>query len=911
MARRGFLFSLPIILPPSSFSATSCSTLIAIQVAALVAGFCCCIFSSTSTFAQTPLRGPLNYSARTDNCVTGVESGCGKRTPALTFLGQTGDSMPWYQIPGTIDQPNTAITDPDFHSYQIMLTSGQWAQSAGFQPTADFTVGSGEWDPFSQDDSLVLVQNNGGGYALLALNIPLIHAQRCSPTNPCVIFAGISTRASDNCVDGQVGRNCRTLNSGGSFSFSRVPGEATVIYERMGTGAGANVQVNKLTVSCFERRPGDFATTVCTFDRSPYVNFSSDSPTPCSIISPGYTSNSPWTGTFSVANDGSVAYAAGGAGPWSATARYSTPDSFLYPLDNNVGQNAFQATACWGLCQQSSEPDWDAYCPDAGQSCLDGAITWTNIGKIGSQGPGFDLLYFSPTKGCSRINTRLAKIYRGNGQGVGYPFGTPDPAGAFMTDSASGLFNICLLQYDVNGQAPPGGFTVAEIAGCQATAAYGSGALTDLGTLHDASIRINPDYFAWTPTGGGGIPATSYSDFQGTQSCRGAGSNYAENICYHYVWDVSTTLVRPFEEWVNYTGSNDIDGVSGSHETQGYGLEWNGELLTSHSYDEPNYNLEQGAELVGAPHLGLSLLRQALSTGITGAPWDAHGSGRAVNSSDTTPVFRFNTAVPAEGRLGCQPSNSGIQWHCAGGSSPTGYPGYTAGYNEITAMTTLPPVCSNSLGTYCQYRFAHNWGTGSSPQFAAQNEQGMISQDGRFAVLSTDAMGTRGSTSPDWQVGAYELGALINPVSGNANHSSFQIIDANCTSVSEPPIWPQLAGETVSDGGCNWTNVSQPAGTGNGNTGQLPCNGLRGDLNPLSGTIVQDGTTVFPVNSNVAANIYRASCSGTCTMTSVPNWSSDCPKFTSTCADDDITWTNIGPNDCRADVVLVDLLSAH
>jgi hypothetical protein len=166
-------------------------------------------------------------------------------------------------------------------------------------------------------------------------------------------------------------------------------------------------------------------------------------------------------------------------------------------------------------------------------------------------------------------------------------------------------------------------------------------------------------------------------------------------------------------------------------------------------------------------------------------------------------------------------------------------------------------------------------------------------------------------------------GDIINPQSGNANHSSFQYQVGEATGYSScttngstEPTWPQTAGATVSDGSCTWTNVSGMYGTK-----QLPCNGLRGDQDVTVGALISGASpamNVFPVDNNTASNIYQATSSSTLTMTALPNWTSSCPYFGNTCADppvdgvsDGITWINLGPNDCRSDVVLIDLLSAQ
>src|SRR5271156_4207648 len=67
---------------------------------------------------------PLTYAARTDNCVTGSESGCvsgrttGQAGSALGFLLRTTDTVPFSEqvVAGT------AAYDPDFGSYEVVAT---------------------------------------------------------------------------------------------------------------------------------------------------------------------------------------------------------------------------------------------------------------------------------------------------------------------------------------------------------------------------------------------------------------------------------------------------------------------------------------------------------------------------------------------------------------------------------------------------------------------------------------------------------------------------------------------------------------------------------------------------------------------------------------------------------------------
>jgi hypothetical protein len=750
----------------------------------------------SSLIVQAQNGGPLTYAARTDPCVLGYafdKTNClngattGQYGSAMSFLGQTGDPMPWYQTPGTIDPPNTAIVDPDFGSYQVLLSSGEWGFSTvglGQGPTQVFHEGSGEWDPFAQDNSLLIMPNNQGAYVLVALNVPLIRAKGCSPSSAssaCVVWTGIVTGIQGNdvaCPDESVsGTGCTLLNSAGSFSFSRVPGEAHVIYERMGSVTGAaNVQVNKLLVSC--TAPSGFASTRCTFKRTPYVNFAADHAdpnatgggtiaAPCSVLPNathgGYTSNSPWTGGFVVANDGSVGYSLGGAPNWLAGTSYVTPDSFIYPTSGNSGKDGFQATQAgtsgatqplWDNAPNTGDTICDPNTGDGGSPqgvnvpCAAGQVQWTNIDKIGGQGPGFDMVYFNPKRGCSHMNTRSALIYRGTNEGPNRPAAPTlaqptDPSGTFTTDQVAALFNHCLLQfgtsgpYSTTGNVMPGQTNNGgQIGYCQTVASSGMGTLTDVGGIHDGGIQMDSTYLNVTPTGGGSAPSGNTAWEANHESCRGSGASYKENSCYKLVWKVATTLVRPLQMWVNWTGSNAVNGGGAGHETVGYKLLWKGGYTQGLYYEEPVWNLENGSgagsNTIGNPNPGIQLLSQQRSTNIPNAPWDEHGSERQGTTLDNTPIFLANTAVPAPGRRGCVGTGAGVG-NCSAGV-PSGYPGSllvnstgssSAGYNEITAMaSTSASSCEGGIlptfGTWCQWRLAHNWGTGSVQDFRGQ-----------------------------------------------------------------------------------------------------------------------------------------------------------------------------------------------
>src|SRR5258708_9094066 len=161
---------------------------------------------------------PLTYSARTDNCVAGTESGCisatttGEVGSALIFQEGTSDPVPFYRldtdaIPGNCTSytppfhadcavAGVPFADPDFGSYSIFLTD-QTTQ-------ADKTVhvvssGGGEFDAFGiglPNDVLYAWQNTGRVHLLAHIMEPNFLAPASAPTQ----CAGLSNAGASDCT---------------------------------------------------------------------------------------------------------------------------------------------------------------------------------------------------------------------------------------------------------------------------------------------------------------------------------------------------------------------------------------------------------------------------------------------------------------------------------------------------------------------------------------------------------------------------------------------------------------------------------------------------------------------------------------------------------------------------------------
>lgn len=174
--------------------------------------------SGAGIFGVTVLGAPLTYSARTDNCVTGVETGCvsgattGEAGSVLSFLMGSANPVPFADITSGIAGVNSTSTDPDFGSYLVMATDETTATSPNYVGgvnaggclsssapwTASWNMGSaGEYDAFSSDSKILLVQNQDGNECLLFLNPAAIHTKTCATANPaCVVNSGLGTTNS-------------------------------------------------------------------------------------------------------------------------------------------------------------------------------------------------------------------------------------------------------------------------------------------------------------------------------------------------------------------------------------------------------------------------------------------------------------------------------------------------------------------------------------------------------------------------------------------------------------------------------------------------------------------------------------------------------------------------------------------
>lgn len=865
MARHGIAFPFRAVIGLAALSLLDCVALGQVVVSGPA------VLSGNVQLGSGLGSAPLTYSARTDNCVTGSESGCvggrttGEAGATLAFQMGPSDPLPFLRLDdGTSPAvANTSFTDSDFGSYSIFATdqtTSTATQRYGLNSDGGYDAFALPW--LRPSDVMLVVVDQGGTSHLLHVNETRFLAHACSTTNKCVIPSNVvGTNCTPSATTYTAPYCTHTHVNNGGLSFSRNYNDPpNTFYE-----------VNLPQIYKDTWTTGSTPGTNDSVSRTLYVDFSSDSggAIPCSIVPSDY--NSTWQGVLTISNTGGITLASAGGGSYQSLgsgAQAVTLDTFIMPVNNLIGGNGtwmFQATTPGNT--SGTEPLWGTNCTTQGTTCSDGTAVWTNIGKVTGQGPGFDLLHFDPTtgttgSGCSYINTRRARMKRGTNEGTSWPSsgGTAGASGQLITDDA-------VTCYRMGGSSCGTGGTVN---------------FTDLYTLHGADQTMQPRYSGSSPTGagaknnnytgGGGsyptiasgpngscadnraytnfaswpntmfVPGNSYTNGKAvsSQSPPNGDNNYykltgttgtystdpsldsanwvvEDYYCYNYYFDWYSNLVRALDDvGPGYNG--------GGHAGGGYAISYRGGILLTVNFFEPQCNTVNGnawpgnfplnppppyCNYIGAPYPGVKTLTTSL-------PSDNHPSGRNHDSTDLQPMFGFADPVPGWGGVGL-----------------SGTPYSAAGYAEVFASSTN--------GDQTLWRIAHTYCSGSNPFFDVQDCIGVVSADGKMYVVGSDAMNTRGDASSGSATCAHPLRAQYQPSAGGTVH-----------------------------------------------------------LNDY----------VLPVGNNTGSNIFQATtcAGGTCTEgATLPNWTS----CTTTCTDGGVTWTNQGPNTCRSDIILTDPTSAH
>lgn len=926
------------------------------------------LYSGSAAYGSFISGGaPLTYSARTDNCVTGTESGCvpGKTTgeagSAMIFQEGPSDPVPFYRLdtdttPGNCNSyvppfhtdcavAGVPFVDPDFGSYSIFATDQTTTVS-----TTVFSMGSdGGYDAFGigYANDVLMTWLNSGSVKYLAHILEANFLAHTCVTSQCVVLSNI---LGTNCtptpgVYSGSGICTQQQVANGSIAFSRNASDTpNTLYE-----ASIPIVVKTVVATGSTMGVNDLVT------RTAYVNFSSNSlgAIPCSVLPSDYVSL--WTSGLQISNGGALTMASAGGGSYQSAvpsgSTVLTSDTFVMPVNNITSPNVitnFMFQASNGTTAVALlEPNWSLNCSTQGSTCSDGSVTWTNIGKVSSQGPGFDVVHFDPNRGCSRINSRLSKIYRGTNEGVNWPNSGPaDAAGQIITDDAVTCFRM-------GGSSCGTGGTVN---------------LTDKFTLHAADQQYNSEYGSMTPTGGGSanknytggggnwpeisatpngscnstILYTSYANWP--NSLWVSGVNYANGVyaaspadhnyykltttayvsaadtidpssdptnwafagfyCYNYVIDWYSNLVRPILEiGPNFGG----DG----HSAHGYGLDYRGGVFWSHYFYQPNCQNSAGAcSYAGAPNPGVKTLAVSL-------PSDGHPTSRNAGTGDLQPIFDPTTSVPAWGGVG-------LATLCGGGTNASGY--CAAGYNEEIAFNP------NGLSRSSIVSISGNGTTAtavtSSTLSAVVGEPllitGTVNYNAVYSLLTVNNT-----------TNAYSFSATATATenAGTATIQAFYRAGHNFNTGSNPGFGVQNAVGVISQDGKMLAYTSDFMNTrGDRGTGSATCvSPLRGQYPPEVNQPVTYLDYMLSVGNNGPQNIYQAvgfwngstyiySGSGAEGST-IPSWTSGCPNVGNYCTldgttataplDGTVLWKNVGPNSCRGDIGLMDVTSAH
>ena len=898
------------------------------------------------------VAGAQSYSARSDTCTDGTQSDCTCTTLGSSCLpGVTGHPLayrnestasaapvanqPYWRLPwslGANNSPpamNSAGTDVDFNAYMVIASDPNLANVMGIGGTnwwnTTFNTGDGgDSDLFSRNASLVFGASDGGQNFILYIDTVNFLAHNCTTSAPCIYYTGIK--------NGSYPPTSTTLDPGGAEKFSRSQSDPpNTFFERLSDG----VTVNKVTINGL---PGcATGANNCTLTRVPYVIFNSNiangGPVDCSAIFPTAPSGGNdrvsggilpsdyvpgWQSGIGSGDDDSVGFVEAGAGLWHAGTTYTNPDSFVTHAISSSKHCAFQALTTG--TSGSTEP-WTGIssCPaDNTVTTESTGLQWISVldsaGNGGTvldnQGDGFDVVSYSPTNGCSRINTRLGKFYRGlnwtpGGASTGYVYTTSYAACQNMAATfAAGAVTV-------NGGLTQAAWTASL------TGVGGTGSCTttscqcitiDSGTIHDGGHGMNPYQMAFTFDGGEGAAGGEFTNVPGSCVASSHAGPSGQILCGNMYW-LPYLAANPTMEYLMPC----VIGASGSHcvghEAIGWALDYKDKTQVSHyaamttpGTESPNCPSPEpycNSQPTGTANPGVATISGSL-------PGDHHGSSRwQTPVPDVNPIFLAQTDVPSSGRR-----NNGVLG-CNTGAAGCGY------YGSYNVPFYDEDIATNPNGDLVVQRFNHNYNTGTNIHFSAQNAMGTQSTDGRLWIFTSDVMGQRGSLSLPWTLGTEHYGGDIvnpNPLQGNGTntgHFSYQWQVQNGTGINSTgsePNWGscQTVGCTVTETGGSgivWTAVG------------APCANIRADNPWNNATTYQIGDNVtvgIPSPSNNQIFTVASCTSSPCVSASTNAALSSCAAY-GNCAtlDNNIQWFSLGGNDCRADMILVDLYSAN
>ena len=775
--------------------------------------------SGSSVFSVASSGAPQTYSARVDNCITGAESGCvvgsttGQSGSALAFVGWDSDPLPFQPLddPTSPAVANTCFTDPDFGTYQCFVTDQSFKLAS-----TNFNLGDGGGNRFSVDENFFTLTNTGSIDFLVDVVPSRFKAHTCasSPSSgKCFVKSQIESGTP----------NSTHFDTNAYVAVSRT--ESNTFYETTSSN-----KVYKVTITQPKDANGT-PTGLDTITRTLVVDFTSDVPVPCSVLPPDYHQTWNSAGTYVFAEGGGGSYQTrdwntGGTG-------VVTTDTFIRPVNNNPGGAngnwMYQAT----VGQTSgTEPNWAGNCPTKGSTCTDGAVTWTNVGNISGQSPAFHLPAYDPGHGCSVVNTYTGKVFRGTGNtDPGCPIQSATACGSqgdMMTDDWLTCDRLANVSVAGTGARPcrmldrfgfhagggsgahyatlgptmtppifPGGSCVSSGMKLNPSTGPGKWDSATVYAFHDLVFGSDANWY---------IKKTSGSSTTGDPTTDTTNWSNNSQICYGYIWDRYTTMVRPLIGMSAPTGVSGGGFSTDAHNIGGYVATYRSANMFKHYYEKPvcdGVDSPTGCLYEGAANPGDQM-------DLTPVCNDSHPSFNNAGLLDLPPAFFPHADVPA--------------W-------PTNYT--CSSYMEETALAM------DKSGTV--YRFGHNWNTGNNPGFGGAYGMGTISPQGDMLAYGSDFMNSRGDTNGATTC-AHKLRAMYPP----AANATVTYLDTMILSATRDTVY-------------------QVTGCGTNTPG------------------------------------------ATCQMGTLPNWSA----CTTTCTSGGATITNLGPNTCRVDIAVMDVLSAH
>jgi len=880
--------------------------------------------------------GPCTYNARHDGCVSPTltpglcpnPGATGTSGSTLTFQLGNSDPLPFFPINDAShrgDQNNCWI-DPDFRTYECFVTD----QSHMANTTSVHQLGDGgDHDAFTTSGSMLTFSNTGGVNEFAYINKASFLAHTCTTSGPNKCFTTSLIRGA------QCAPSCsnRQVDTNAGMVFSHNPADSGYTLFEVSIPVATKDVIDPV---------GDVIQT-----RATYVDWTKDiasgGTVDCKVLPPDYVET--WTGSTSVGLNGSLTLAAGGGGSW-ATRDWNTGgggavnnNTFILPVNHNpqltitnittigfplravitystnytfthtggsipisqvnpssyngvwvvdsftpysagsgtvtvllapgVGgtyvshgkigyANAmFQATTA-GV-DNGPEPDWLSFCGAQGTTCSSGSAVWTNISNVTGQGPGFDVLNYRPGIGCKRVNTRTHFTFNGTNN--------TEPSGLWKTDDAFTCFRM-------NGSSCGTGGTVNP---------------DDSFTLHAATQLLDDRYSTFGPTGAG----TVNKNYVG-----GSGDQ--------------TMAAKPNGSCLN--GASHLDLPGGAINT----ALWN----ATTGYAKGKYVFWTDNIFYKA----LKTTTCSVGAPCTNPPADPT-DWQVANAYCYNYIMDWatNTVRPCiqlGPNNGCDAHEArGILYIYKGGKYANHFPG--------------KPNCQNTTDPGCTYIGQPNPGNQLLPT--------AICSDGHPSYQNVGSQDLQPLFRPDVSVPSWGGSSITAPCSGNnVNNCSFYTcagyseevaflnvatapagtpqtlwrFTSNYNTASSQFFSVQNAIGVVSQQGDMLAFSTDAMGTRGDISGATTCvNNKRGQYQPVDSQVIALNDYVFPVGSNPNKSIYQvtalgAGCVGTCGERGIPDWTT-CQTLNSTCSDgNNNVFTNRGPNSCRGDIVLVDLLTA-